>query len=72
LRSAYAVGCVGFPYDIFALFTSQREARRHADGAAYLFSVFVVPVYENDGEVPRALRPPWRFGTRWLSECRMR
>jgi hypothetical protein len=66
MRAVFAVGCVGFPYDVFALFTSQHEAQRHADGAAYVFSVFAVPVYEDHGEVPTALRPPWRYGTRWL------
>jgi hypothetical protein len=48
---------VGFPFEVWALFTSLREAQRHADGAAYEFSVFALPVYEDYGEVPRALRP---------------
>lgn len=65
LRAAFAVGSAeGFPFDVWALFTSQREAQRHADGAAYVFGVFVLPVYEDYCEVPRALRPPWKFGTR--------
>jgi hypothetical protein len=65
LRAAFAVGWVGFPYEIWALYTSEREAQRHADAAAYVFHVFALPVYEDHTEVPRALRPPWRFGTRF-------
>jgi hypothetical protein len=65
MRAVFAVGSAqGHPFEVWALFTSLREAQRHADGAAYVFSVFALPVYEDYAEVPRWLRPPWRSGTR--------
>jgi len=68
VRAVFAVGSFGpgVPWDVFALFTSQREAQRHADAAAYVFRVFVLPVYEDYSEVPRAFRPPHTFRTHWL------
>lgn len=64
MRAVYAVGWdSGFPWEVFALFTSRQEAQRHADGAAYVFRVFALPVYEACAEVPRAFRPPWTFGS---------
>jgi hypothetical protein len=61
VRAAFVVGWdSGFPWDVFAIFTSRREAQRHADAAAYVFRVFVLPVYEGYDEVPRAFRPPWK------------
>ena len=65
MRAAFAVGWEAFPYEIWALYTSQREAQRHADASAYLFRVFALPVYEDYSEVPRALRPPLRYGPHW-------
>jgi hypothetical protein len=59
VKAAFAVGWAEkFPFDVIALLTSQHEAQRYADGAAYVFSVFALPVYEDYSEVPRALRPP--------------
>ncbi|MDA0167143.1 hypothetical protein OM076_43180 [Solirubrobacter ginsenosidimutans] len=66
MRAAFAVGWAeGHPFEVWALYTSRREAQRHAAAAAYVFQVFALPVYEDYGEVPRWLRPPWRFGTRF-------
>jgi hypothetical protein len=48
-----------------ALFTSRREAERYTDRAAYVFGVFVLPVYEDYRELPRWLRHPWRAGVGW-------
>jgi hypothetical protein len=59
VRAAFAVGSAnpGFPFDVLALFTSQREALRHADGAAYVFEGLALPVYEDRHELPPWLRP---------------
>jgi hypothetical protein len=73
LRAAFVVGWdSGFPWDVWALFTSQREAQRHADAAAYVFRVFALPVYEDYSEVPRAFRPPLRFRPPRTSGARLR
>src|SRR5689334_21742850 len=65
-RRSQLGGTRGSHRDVWALFTSRREAQRHADAAAYVFRVFALPVYEDYSEVPRPLRPPWRFETRLM------
>jgi len=59
VRVAFAVGAAssGCPFEVWALFTSRLEAQRHADAAAYVFEVFVLPVHDRYEETPRALRP---------------
>jgi hypothetical protein len=58
VRVAFAVGAArGFPFEVWALFTTALEAQRHADTAAYVFEVFALPVYDNYEETPPALRP---------------
>src|ERR1700748_3838924 len=58
MKAAFAVGAAkGFPFEVWVLFSSRHEAQRHAKRAAYEFSVFAIPVYEENGEVPQALRP---------------
>jgi hypothetical protein len=68
VQVAFAVGAVaGFPFEVWALFTNALEARRHADGAAYAFEVFPLPVYVRYAETPPALRPE-RWSPRGLAD----
>jgi hypothetical protein len=59
VHAAFAVGWAGVPFEVWALFTSEHEAQRHADAAAYVFRVFALPVYDDYDEVPQWLRPPF-------------
>jgi hypothetical protein len=48
MRCVFAVGSdVGWPVEVWALFSTEAEARRHADAAAYEFRVFPLLVYDS-------------------------
>lgn len=57
-RVVYAVGSIsGWPPEVFAIYANVDQARRHANGSAYLFDVFALPVYETYEDCPE----PWRL-----------
>jgi hypothetical protein len=57
MRVIWAVGAdEWWPREMYVLFAAEREARRHAERAAYAFSVFPVVVYDRYPDVPAALR----------------
>jgi hypothetical protein len=58
MRCVFAVGSdMGWPVEVWVLFSIEAEARRHADAAAYEFRVFPLPVYDSYDDYPRTLRP---------------
>lgn len=69
MRCAYIVGsAAGFPPEAWVVFASEREARRHADAAAYEFQVFPLPVYDSYDDLPPSLRVDAPIGSlRYLS-----
>jgi hypothetical protein len=57
MRVVYAVGSrVGYPFEVYALFDEEADARRHADASAYAFDVFPLPVYASYDDLPFAAR----------------
>jgi hypothetical protein len=58
MRCVFAVGSdAGWPVEVWALFSTEVEARRHAAAAAYEFTVVPLPVYDSRDDFPRPLRP---------------
>jgi hypothetical protein len=56
-RIVYGVGSFrGYPYEVFVIFESESEARRHADCSSYAFDVFPLVVYERYEDCPPELR----------------
>jgi hypothetical protein len=53
MRCVFAVGSdAGWPVEVWALFSTEVEARRHAAAAAYEFTVVPLPVYDSRDDFP--------------------
>lgn len=57
MRAVWVVGSNrGWPLEVYVLFSTAREARRHADLSTYEFDVFPLPVYDRYEDIPMGLR----------------
>ena len=57
LDVVWGVGAnVGWPLEVFALFTTETAARQHAELAAYSLDVFPIRVYASYDDCPPILR----------------
>lgn len=57
MRVVWAVGNnVGWPPEVYVLFSREADAQRHARLPSYAFAVFPIPVYDRCVDVPPALR----------------
>ncbi len=57
MRVVWAVGSnVGWPPEVYVLFSREADARRHAGFSSYACAVVPLPVYDRSVDVPVALR----------------